>query len=245
MNPTPGIHVDTEGDIAVVTMVNPAVHNALTRTMWRDLTDTVRRLDDDPSIDAIVLRGSAGHFSAGADIGDLPDDPDEFDVLHLAAENALATATTPTIASISGTCVGGGCELAVACDVRFADDTARFGITASRLGIVYPAAPTWRLVDAVGSAVAKRILIGGEIFDATWALRVGLVSELCDAAGGGVDRRALDFAQLLSGRSRESVGGTLRLFAGQHSRTGADYREGVAAFRERRSPRFARPEVAS
>src|SRR5439155_22237763 len=119
------------------------------------------------------------------------------------AERAIAALRKPTIAAITGSCVGGGCELALACDIRVAAPDARFGITPAKLGIVYHFTSTRQLVGAVGPAWAKRILFTGEIIDAATALRIGLVTELHPAAGD----RALELAGTIAERAAISVRG--------------------------------------
>lgn len=233
------IAVTRDRGSAILTMSNPRVRNALTLEMWRALARAVRDLDRDPAVAAIILRGDGDDFSSGADIQGLPADVEDFHRAHLAAEAALAEATTPTISAIRGHCIGGGCEIAVASAIRFADPTARFGITASRLGIVYPQAPTRRLVDLVGPGTARRMLFGGEIFDAIWAERVGLITELVPDP----DAAAATFATLLTRRSRTTIAGAAHHIRGTTPGVPPrdcpdDFREGVRAFRERRPARF-------
>lgn len=233
------IAVTRDRGTAILTLSNPGARNALTLEMWWALARAVRSLDHDPGVAAIILRGEGEDFSSGADILSLPSDPVDFHRAHLAAETALAEATTPTIAAIRGHCIGGGCEIAVASAIRFADPTARFGITASRLGIVYPEAPTRRLVDLVGPGTARLMLFGGEIFDAPWAERVGLITELVPDP----DAAAATFAALLTRRSRTTIAGAAHHTRGATSGSAPhdctdDFHEGVRAFRERRPARF-------
>lgn len=134
-----------------------------------------------------------------------------------------------------------------------ADPGARLGVTASRLGIVYPDQPTRRLVDLVGAAETRRLLYAGELLDAPWALRVGLITEIVPT---DVDRRALEFARLLTTHSQTSIAAAKRALSGQRCSPGrsgsdhvehtdhSDYVEGVSAFRERRQPRFPSASAA-
>lgn len=227
----------TDG-VAVVTIDRPHRCNALTMDMWATLRERLADLNDDPRVLVLIITGAGGDFSAGADIGDLPDDPDEFHRLHLAVEHAVATFSKPVIAAIRGNCVGGGCEIAVAADLRIADDTARFGITASRLGIVYPSAPTQRLVDLIGLGHARYLLYTSQLVGTDWAERVGLVNERVE---GDVLERARELAEMMIGRSQTTIRAAKQLTAGIHSDLAwpdDDYREGVRAFREYRTPVF-------
>jgi enoyl-CoA hydratase/carnithine racemase len=169
-----------------------------------------------------------------------------------AAERAVATLTKPTIASITGSCVGGGCEIALACDLRVAADDARFGITPAKLGIVYNLVSTKQLVDAVGKAWAKQILFSAELIDAATALRIGLVNELHPAAD--LPARTTELAGVIAARAQVSVRGAKtivnRIADGRFDEDDAvhalyaesagsgDYTEGVRAFLEKRPPRF-------
>jgi enoyl-CoA hydratase/carnithine racemase len=169
-----------------------------------------------------------------------------------AGERAIATLPKPTIAAITGVCVGGGCEIALACDIRVAADDARFGITPAKLGIVYNATSTKRLVDAVGPSWARQILYSAELIDAPTALRIGLVNELHPAEA--VVSRGIALAETMASRAQVSVRGAKtiidRITQGafvedeaihalyEASVTSPDYAEGVQAFLEKRPPRF-------
>lgn len=235
---TERVRCDLDGAVATVTIDRPATCNALTLDMWRMLDLTVRGLGEDPRVRAIVITGAGADFSAGADIQELPVDSDAFHRLHLAAERSIASAPQPVIAAVHGACVGGGCEIAVACDLRFAQSGARFGITASRLGVVYPFTPTQRLVSLVGIGRARRMLYGGELFDAAWAERAGLVDEVVE---GDVVGHAQAYAQLLAARSQVTIAAAKQNTAGTPAELAwpdTDYVEGINAYRDGRAPRF-------
>ena len=139
----------------------------MTAGMWRDLPGLLDGLAADPAVRVLVLRGAGGHFCAGADITDLNQLRDNgAGSLTTIAEGHLAAFPKPTIAQISGYCVGGGCQLAVACDLRFAASDALIGVPPAKLGIVYPAATTRRLVDLVGPSAAKYLLFSADPVDA-------------------------------------------------------------------------------
>jgi enoyl-CoA hydratase/carnithine racemase len=251
------LSLETVGPVATLTIDRPAKRNALTFEMWSALPGLIDRVARDESVRVLVLRGGE-HFSAGADIG-------EFSTLRTGAEGAarygaavhdgeraIATLGKPTIAAITGFCIGGGCELALACDMRIAADDARFGITPAKLGIVYSFTSTKQLVDAVGPAWAKQILYTGEVLDAATALRIGLVNETHRAAE--LDARVKELSELVAGRAQVSVRGAKtivnRISDGQHEEDdtvralydeavhSAEYAEGVRAFLDKRTPRF-------
>ena len=173
-------------------------------------------------------------------------------VVGVEAEARLAALTKPTIAMVQGPCIGGGCGLAVACDLRFSDTTGRFGITPANLGLVYSLPATKRLVDLVGPARAKYILFSGRHVPAERALEIGLVDELFEPHE--LADAVTAFAETVASRAQFSVRSTKRMvhliMAGQtadneetrklrlDSFATDDYREGVRAFLEKRDPRF-------
>ncbi|GHH82591.1 enoyl-CoA hydratase [Streptomyces sulfonofaciens] len=240
-----------ESGVATVVIHHPAKRNAMTPAMWQALPPLLDKLAADPEVRVLVLTGDGGTFCAGADISSLraaagagPDSmgPQQLAVL---AEEALAAFPLPTLAAVRGPCVGGGCQLAVACDLRFADENALFGVTPARLGVVYAPSATRRLADLVGPATAKYLLFSGELVGAERALGMGLVNEVlpADAFGGRVDA----FARILASRSQLTQVAAKEFLAGrtdraahwaEQARVGGETAEGAAAFLERRSPRF-------
>lgn len=231
--------------VATVTIARPAKHNALTPDMWRALPDVLDRLATDPAVRALVLTGAGDSFSAGADIGALREPGDAIQDLSVRAEEALAAFPKPTLAAVRGYCVGGGAQLAVACDLRFAEEGARFGITPAKLGVVYRSSSTRRLVSLVGPSTAKYLLFSGELIDTGRALRTGLVDEV--AAPGQLGRRVAEFTRVLAARSQLTQAAAKEYATGredrdafwdEQARGSGDRAEGVAAFLERRAPRF-------
>ncbi|CAM5633389.1 Fatty acid oxidation complex subunit alpha [Streptomyces antimycoticus] len=166
----------------------------MTAAMWAALPPLLDALAGDPGVRALVLAGEGGTFCAGADISTLQGSPVEAQRLAVAAEEALAAFPRPTLAAVRGHCVGGGAQLAAACDLRFAEQGALFGATPARLGIVYPASATRRLVSLVGPATAKYLLFG-ELIDAERALRTGLVDEVLPE--GELGKRVAEFTRIL------------------------------------------------
>jgi enoyl-CoA hydratase/carnithine racemase len=247
--------VDVQGPVATLTVDRAEKRNAMTAAMWAAVPGLLAQVVDDVRV--LLVTGAGPSFCAGADIGELLGGPDAEDPMaglradNLAAQAALRAFPHPTIAVVRGHCIGGGVELAASCDLRFADDTAVFGVTPARIGVVYPPAPTKALVDLVGPATTKYLLFSGELIDAATALRVGLVDELHPA--DRLEARVQEFAAVLAGRSALTQRATKEivaaLTAGEDAEPVATRRfretiasgelaEGVAAFTERRPPAF-------
>ncbi|ARH94117.1 MULTISPECIES: enoyl-CoA hydratase/isomerase family protein [Streptomyces] len=253
----PGLTTHVSDGTATVTISNTGKRNAMTVQMWRDLPPLLDRLAGDRAVRALVLTGEGGTFCAGADIGSLRGNAaGESQGLAVAAEEALAAFPKPTLAAIRGYCVGGGAQLAAACDLRFAEEGALFGVTPAKLGVVYPASATRRLVRLVGLATAKYLLFSGELIDCARALRTGLVDEVL--AEGELAKRVAEFSAVLASRSlltqtaaKELANGTWDVPPAEAEERGAhwaaqarasgDTAEGAAAFLERRAPRFTWP----
>ncbi|WP_317446475.1 enoyl-CoA hydratase/isomerase family protein [Streptomyces collinus] len=242
----PELSHQVTGAVATVVIRNPAKRNAMTAAMWRSLPPLLEKLAADPRVRALVLTGDGGTFCAGADISSLRGSAAEAQSLAVAAEEALAAFPKPTLAAVRGHCVGGGAQLAAACDLRLAREDALFGVTPARLGIVYPASSTRRLVSLVGPATAKYLLFTAELIDAGRALRTGLVDEVLPE--DGLDGRIAELTGVLVARSqltqaaaKEFVNGRTDRDAhwSEQARGSGDTAEGVAAFLERRQPRFS------
>ncbi|MFD3717945.1 enoyl-CoA hydratase/isomerase family protein [Streptomyces sp. NPDC058674] len=236
-------HTVAEG-VATVVISHPAKRNAMTAAMWRALPGLLADLAADPAVRALVLTGAGPTFCAGADISSLTGGEDP-QALAVAAEEALAAFPKPTLAAIRGFCVGGGSQLAAACDLRFAEEGASFGVTPAKLGIVYPASSTRRLSSVVGPAWAKYLLFSAELIDAEQALRAGFLNELLPA--GRLDGRVADFTRILTSRSRLTQAAAKEFADGRTDRDAhwaaqaagsGDTAEGVAAFLGRRTPDF-------
>lgn len=255
------ILVAQEGAVGTITLNRPAVHNALRYAMWRDLAMGVRELAGRAEIRAIVVRGAGERaFSAGADIAEFPERRGTAGAAaeyHAAVEDALGAigaAAQPVIAMIHGYCIGGGCELAIACDLRIADDQARFGIPAAKLGVILGLNELRQLLALVGPATAKDILLTGRLLGVDEALRVGLVDRVvlaADLAGTVAEAAAQIVANapvavaatkaLIAGLARGDDEATLTRAHATFVRdafASADHGEGARAFLEGRRPRF-------
>lgn len=171
--------------IATVTFNRPAQRNAINYQMWLDLQRIAVDLEHDPQVRVVVFTGAGDEaFSAGADIKDFDlyrNNADKARLYARASEGAMdliEDLSKPTISLIKGYCVGGGCELTTATDIRIGADNARMGITAARLGITIGYKEMRRLVDCVGPAGAKYILLTARLLDAQEALRMGLLHQV-------------------------------------------------------------------
>lgn len=256
----PHLSVSREGGIVTVAFARPDKHNAISYAMWRALARLMPVLADDDTVDVVVVRGTAGGpFSAGADIGEfstLRADPEGarlYGEAVEAGEQALIRFSRPTVALVEGFAIGGGTQVALACDLRVCEAASRFGITPAKLGIVYGLGSTARLVEVVGPAWARWILLTGELVDASTALRIGLVHEVVET--GAVEARAYALAATLAARARVSLEGGKELVSRcsrgalevdaeveelyRRSWTSAEYTEGVAAFLAKRAPDFS------
>jgi enoyl-CoA hydratase/carnithine racemase len=251
------LNVTRDGAVGVLTIDRPEKRNAMTAAMWAALPGVLDGLARDPAVRVLVVTGAGPSFCAGADIADLLSGPDPEDPMadvrrdNLAAQAALRDFPKPTVALIRGHCIGGGVELAVACDLRFTDPTGVFGVTPAKVGVVYTPSSTKALIDLVGPARTKYLLFSGELLDAPTALRIGLVDRLVPA--GDLEAEVHRFAAVLASRSALSQRATKDVVAaltagddGEQSvarwyretiATG-ELAEGVAAFAERRPPRF-------
>lgn len=237
-------HTVVDG-VATVVISNPAKRNAMTADMWQALPVLLDGLAADPGVRVLVLTGAGDTFCAGADIASLRDPAGRPQALAVRAEEALAAFPRPTLAAVRGYCVGGGSQLAAACDLRFAEEGASFGVTPAKLGIVYPSSSTRRLVALVGPAAAKYLLFSGELIGTDRALRTGLVDEVLPA--GALAGRVAALAGVLASRSQLTQAAAKEFADGredrdahwaEQARGSGDTAEGVAAFLERRTPRF-------
>ena len=254
----PDILVTARDHVGVVSLNRPEVRNAVTLSMWRELASIFSNLARDGDIRAIVLTGSGSDFCVGADVSEfdtLRENKDQSAEYEIAVDNcsaAIANVSKPVIAAISGYCLGGGCHLALACDFRLADHSAKLGIPSAKLSIVYGVKSVQRLLAITGLANAKRMLYSGERYDAPRAHAMGLVDGITDNALSA----ALDYAGTLANNAPLSIAGAKFMLNNLSMGDGAldtaaaqrmidqaadsdDFREGRRAFVEKRAPRFS------
>lgn len=206
------VRVERVGRVAVVHLDRPKV-NALSRTMQREIGDAARELGQDTSVRAVVFYGGERNFAAGADIKEMVDwDRDtaweQVPGLH-ADFDAVAGMPQPTIAAVTGYALGGGCELALCCDLRIAGDTAVLGQPEIQLGIIPGAGGTQRLSRVVGPARAKELILTGRQVPAAEALTIGLVTQVVPA--DEVFARAMDVATALAAGPRLATAAAKRV----------------------------------
>lgn len=207
-----GLRVEQDGPVATIVMDHERRRNALTKDMWQQFAPILSRLETDDSVSVVVVRGAGANFSAGADISELKEILHDSGTGHhdgghvTAGENALAQFKKPTVAAIEGYCVGGAWQVAGACDIRIASESATFGITPSKVGIVYPLSGIERLVRLAGPATAKYLLFSGDFISASEALQLGLLSRIVTPANFWQEVSAL--AGRLAARSQLSIQAT-------------------------------------
>lgn len=249
--------VAVEDKVATVTLNRPPL-NPLSSKVFRELGQLVEELEADPGVRAVIITGAGEKaFAAGADIAEMKDlSPVEmykFTQLSLAAFNKLENMKTPTIAAVNGLALGGGCELALACDFRLASDKARFGFPEINLAIIPGAGGTQRLPRLIGLGRAKELLYLGEMIDAGRAEQIGLVSRVAPAVD--LLKEALELAKKLAAKSAHALGvlkDTIQTGLNLDLNSGLnlemknfllafashDRREGISAFLEKRKPNF-------
>jgi enoyl-CoA hydratase/carnithine racemase len=251
--------VERRDAIATVVLNRRDSHNAINVQMYRDLPGIVRDLDADPTVKVVVLRGAGERsFASGADISEFEQERSDavkakaYNEKVAAAEHAIEELAKPTIAMVHGYCIGGGAGLALACDLRFADDKATFAITPAKLGLVYSLESSKRMVDLVGPARAKWVLMSGLQIPAARAYELGLFDELTSTEE--LSALTYGFAETVCSRAQFSVRAgkemVRRVVGGQVTDDEAttdlrnssfdteDFREGVQAFLGKRPPAF-------
>ena len=245
--------VERDGRVGVVLMNRPKQLNALSGELMDAVVGALRELDADEAIRCIVLGGSERVFAAGADIAELArTSPIElYEARRIERWDEIRALRTPLVAAVSGYCLGGGCELAMVCDLVVASETARFGQPETGLGLIPGAGGTQRLTRAVGKALAMDVILSGRFLTAHEALAAGLVARVVmrEAWLEEAKRVAREIAakgpvatRLAKDAVDRAFEGTLTLGVDYERRLLAlalaseDAREGLTAFLEKREP---------
>ncbi len=247
--------VEREPPIAVVLLDRPEVMNALNDELMEELVRALEELDRDEGIRCLVLGGSERAFAAGADIGEMAraSAMEMYEARRIDRWDALRRLRTPLVAAVSGFCLGGGCELALACDLVVASESARFGQPETGLGIIPGAGGTQRLTRAVGKAKAMDVILSGRFLDAYEAERAGLVARVVAreawleeakrlaheiASKGPVAQRLAKEAVNRAYESTLETGLDFERKALYLAFASEDAKEGLTAFTEKRKPDF-------
>jgi len=247
--------VERDGPIAVVLLNRPEALNALSDELMDELVSRLTELDREDDVRCIVLGGSERAFAAGADIAELAKSSpiDLYYQRRVERWDVIAGLWTPLVAAVSGYCLGGGCELAMACDLIVASETAQFGQPETGVGVIPGAGGTQRMTRAVGKSLAMDVILSGRFLSADEALRAGLVARVVareawlDEANR-VARAIAEKPPVATRLAKEAVDrafeGTLRLGVEYERRLLAlafaseDAKEGLNAFLEKRKPEF-------
>jgi enoyl-CoA hydratase len=247
--------VERDGPVGVVLLNRPKQLNALSGELMRALVEELRALDDDPEVRAIVLGGDERAFAAGADIAELAAGTpiSLYENRRIDAWDSIRDLRTPVVAAVSGYCLGGGCELAMLCDLVVASETARFGQPEINLGVLPGAGGTQRLTRAVGKAVAMDMILTGRMLSAREGLAFGLVARVVAreawldeakrvareiAAKGPIAVRLAKEAIDKAFEAPLAVGIELERRSFYLARASEDAGEGLNAFVEKRPPDF-------
>lgn len=249
------ILVERDDRVATITLNRPKALNALNSQVMAEVTTAAAELDNDPGVGAIIVTGNEKAFAAGADIKEMADKSfgEMFGSDFFAGWGAFAAVRTPTIAAVAGYALGGGCELAMMCDILIAADTAKFGQPEIKLGVLPGMGGSQRLTRAIGKAKAMDLILTGRTIGAEEADRAGLVSRVVPAAellteakavATTVSQMSLPAARMAKEAVNRSFEVTLaegilyerRLF---HSAFATDDQtEGMNAFTEKRAANF-------
>ncbi|MEM8635497.1 MAG: enoyl-CoA hydratase-related protein [Pseudomonadota bacterium] len=256
---TPNIQLRSNPPISEIVLNAPEKRNAISVAMWAAIPELLAKAVADTSIKVILIHGgNAGAFAAGADISEFasiyatPESAEASAKKIAKALDAVVACEKPVLAAIEGACVGAGVSLAMAADIRIAAQGSRFGVTPGKLGLVYPAGDTQRLMWAVGPGATKDILFTGRIFAVEEAHQMGLVDRLVDE--GEALQAAQELAVEIAGISQWSVRATKKMIRGLLN-GGApddsaawqlhldgfqseDFQEGYSAFLEKRPAKF-------
>jgi enoyl-CoA hydratase/carnithine racemase len=256
--PSSNVAWDINESVAVVTLNRPEARNALTWDMYDAIVEACQTAEADDNVRVLIIRGSGGAFAAGTDISQFRDFTDgdagvAYEKRLDAVIDQIERLSVVTIAEVDGAAAGGGCAIAMACDIRTCSDRARFGVPVSRtLGNCLSMANTARMVDLIGPAMTRDLLLSGRMIDAREAKAAGLVNAILPA--DQLQQETFKIAAELSTRARSTIAATkamlIRLRDHRRPAAGiaddiirecygsAEFREGVSAFLEGRKPNW-------
>jgi enoyl-CoA hydratase/carnithine racemase len=249
-----------EGAVGWITFNNPNRHNAVSMSMWESVPQVLEVFENDPDVRLVVVKGAGDKaFVSGADISEFKEKraskeaADAYNAAGEAAHRALQEFSKPTIAMVRGYCIGGGCAVAIDCDLRIAADDSVYAIPAGRLGLGYRYDGIRRLIDLVGPAFATEIFYTARKFNAQEALAMGLINRLVPAAE--LEAYTRDYASLIADNAPLTLAAVKRCVLERHKDpaernlqrcqamvdacfASKDYEEGRTAFMEKRRPVF-------
>jgi enoyl-CoA hydratase len=249
------IIIETKGRVGVIRLNRPHALNALNKALIGELTHAIETFDADDKIGCMLITGSDKAFAAGADIKEMADKPfiEAYLGDFVSNWNAVAMARKPIVAAVAGFALGGGCELAMQCDIVIAADTAKFGQPEIKLGVIPGIGGTQRLTHAVGKAKAMDLILTGRMMDAAEAEKSGLVARVVPVAN--LMEEAMKVADNIANMSlpsvlagKEAVNRALEIGLSEgviferrifHSLFATeDQKEGMKAFVEKRAPKW-------
>lgn len=249
------ILIETRGRVGLITLNRPQVMNALNNQLMREAMDALEAFDKNDTIGAVVITGNEKAFAAGADIKEMMNKSIQqmMDTDHIAVFGRIRTIRKPVIAAVSGWVLGGGCEIAMSCDMIVASESAMFGQPEITIGVIPGAGGTQRLTYAVGKALAMEMILNNRMLSAQEALQHGLVNRVVpvDAYLG----EALKLAEEIASRAPLAVRAAKKMINQTYERTlveglrlekqefynlfaSEDQKEGMKAFAEKRKPNW-------
>lgn len=249
------ILIERRGPVAIATINRPEALNALNLDVMKGLSEKLGALDTDPDIGCFIVTGSAKAFAAGADVKEIANlgYADVFLADWFAGWEKVASLRTPIVAAVAGYALGGGCELALMCDIVIAADTAKFGQPEIKLGVIPGMGGSQRLTQAIGKAKASDLILTGRMIGAGEAERAGLVSRVVPAAD--VLKEAMAVAETVATQgklavmtAKEAIGRSFEVSLAEGLKferrvfhalfSTEDQKEGMKAFIEKRQPGF-------